>query len=76
MRRSLVTRRLALAVSYAIGLTLAACSGSDRHDPTGPDPEPIPDPAPTRRISRIAVQLCSDEPKDESCTKDGAFAGR
>jgi hypothetical protein len=47
MRRSLVTRRLALAVSYAIGLTLAACSGSDRHDPTGPDPEPIPDPAPT-----------------------------
>ena len=47
MRRTLVTRRLALAVSYAIGLTLAACSGSDHHDPTGPDPEPIPDPAPT-----------------------------
>ena len=46
MRRSLVTRRLALAVSYAIGLTLAACSGGDHHDPTGPDPEPIPDPAP------------------------------
>lgn len=48
MRRStLTTRRLALMVSYAIGLTLAACSGGgDHHDPTGPDPEPIPDPAP------------------------------
>jgi hypothetical protein len=46
MRRTLVTRRLALAVSYAIGLTLAACSGGDHHDPTGPTPDPIPDPTP------------------------------
>ena len=52
MRHSLVTRRLALAVSYAIGLTLAACSGSDHHDPTGPDPDPIPDPTPVPASAR------------------------
>lgn len=46
-RHALATRRLALMVSYAIGLTLAACSGGDNHhDPTGPDPQPTPDPAP------------------------------
>jgi hypothetical protein len=46
-RRILVTRRLALTLGYAIGLTLAACSGG-HDDLTAPDPgPPIPDPVPT-----------------------------
>ena len=46
MRHILVSRRLALTLGYAIGLTLAACSGG-HNAPTAPDPgTPIPDPAP------------------------------
>ena len=45
-RRPTFTRGLALALGYALGITLAACSGG-RSDPTAPDPGlPIPDPAP------------------------------
>jgi hypothetical protein len=46
MRRIFVSRRLALTLGYAIGLTLAACSGG-HNGPTAPDPgPPIPDPTP------------------------------
>jgi hypothetical protein len=53
-RDTLITRRLALALGCALGLTLAACSGGSgdatapdadppTHDP-GPTPDPTPDP--------------------------------
>jgi hypothetical protein len=45
-RRPTFTRGLVIALSYAIGITLAACSGG-HGGPTAPDPgQPIPNPAP------------------------------
>jgi hypothetical protein len=45
-RRFTFTRGLALALGYALGISLAACSGG-HGEPTGPEPgQPIPNPVP------------------------------
>ena len=65
MRRIFVSRRLALTLGYAIGLTLAACSGG-RNDITAPDPgTPIPDPAPVPDPTPMPGPTPAPEPQPQ-----------
>lgn len=62
-RRFTFTRGFALALGYALGITLAACSGG-RSGPTAPDPgQPIPDPAPIPNPAPIPDPVPTPNPQ-------------
>jgi hypothetical protein len=61
-RRFPFTRGCALALGYALGISLAACSGGNS-GPTAPDPgQPIPDPAPVPDPAPIPNPIPAPDP--------------